>query len=65
MNRFLGILALLFLTCVLVVVVFVAQFHDAGNTTNSVISSVVHAVGLLACTILACVTYILVKYKDK
>lgn len=65
MNRFLGILALLFVACVITILGVVGYFHDRPSLSADVISATIHSIGLLGCTIVACITYILVKYKDK
>lgn len=65
MNRFIGILALIFLVCKFFILILFAQYIDKPGLSTDVVSATIHSIGLLGCTIVACITYILVKYKDK
>jgi hypothetical protein len=65
MKQFIGILALLFVSCVMTVIGLIVYAQDSTRINTDVISAAIHVTGLLGCTIAACITYILVKYGVK
>ncbi len=65
MKQFIGILALLFVGCVMIILGLVVYAQKATGINTDVISAAIQVAGLLSCTIAACITYILVKYGVK
>jgi hypothetical protein len=65
MKQFIGILALLFVGCVMTILGLVVYAQKATGINTDVISAAIQVAGLLSCTIAACITYILVKYGVK